>query len=127
VTVIADGLMVATACRAAELAERRGVQVRVIDCHTAKPLDEATIEMAAEETGAIVVAEEHLIRGGLGSAVAQVVARRRPVPMEFVGLEDTFAESGAHEDLFRAYGLTAEHVLGAIFRVMERKARPAAV
>ena len=126
VTVIASGLMVATACRAAELAERRGIQVRVIDCHTAKPLDEAPIEMAAEETGAIVVAEEHLVRGGLGSAVAQVAARRRPVPMEFVGLEDTFAESGTPEELFRAYGLTAEHLLGAIFRVMERKAKPAA-
>jgi transketolase len=126
VTVIASGLMVATACRAAELAERRGVQVRVIDCHTAKPLDEATVEMAAEETGAIVVAEEHLIRGGLGSAVAQVVVRRRPVPMEFVGLDDTFAESGTAEELFRAYGLSTEHVLGAIFRVMERKAKPAA-
>jgi transketolase len=127
VTVIANGLMVASACRAAELAERRGVQVRIIDLHTAKPLDEATIEMAAVETGAIVVAEEHLIRGGLGSAVAQVVVRRRPVPMEFVGLEDTFAESGTPEELFRAYGLTGEHLLGAIFRVMERRARPAVV
>jgi hypothetical protein len=65
----------------------------VIDCHTAA-LDEATVEIAAKETGAIVVAEEHLIRGGLGSAVAQVVVRRQPVPMEFVGLQDTFAESG---------------------------------
>jgi len=124
VAVIANGLMVATACRAAELAERRGVQVRVIDCHTAKPLDEAAIAMAAEETGAIVVAEEHLVRGGLGSAVAQVAARRRPVPMEFVGLEDTFAESGTPEELFRAHGLTGEHLLGAVFRVLERKAQP---
>ena len=127
VTVIANGLMVATACQAAELAERRGIQVRVIDCHTAKPLDEATVEIAAKETGAIVVAEEHLIRGGLGSAVAQVVVRRHPVPMEFVGLQDTFAESGTPEELFRAFGLTVEHLLGAIFRVLERKAAPVAV
>lgn len=125
VAVVANGLMVAQACRAAELAERRGIQVRVIDLHTAKPIDEPALEMAAEETGALVVAEEHLIRGGLGSAVAQVVARRHPVPMEFVGLEDTFAESGTPEELFRAYGLTVEHLLGAITRVLERKARGA--
>ncbi|MFQ5521219.1 MAG: transketolase family protein, partial [Candidatus Methylomirabilia bacterium] len=73
VAVIANGLLVAVACQAAELAGRKGVHVRVIDCHTAKPLDEATIEMAAEETGAIVVAEEHLVRPGLGSLVAQAV------------------------------------------------------
>ncbi len=122
-TVIANGLMVAVACQAAELAEHKGIHVRVIDCHTAKPLDEATIEMAAEETRAIVVAEEHLTRPGLGSLVAQAAAKRRPVPMEFVGLEDTFAESGTPEELLRAYGLTTEHILGAIDRVLARKAK----
>ncbi|MFQ5899136.1 MAG: transketolase family protein [Candidatus Methylomirabilia bacterium] len=121
VTVIANGLMVAVACQAAELAERKGIHVRVIDCHTAKPLDEATIEMAAEETGAIVVAEEHLVRLGLGSLVAQAAVQRHPAPIEFVGLEDTFAESGTPEELFRAYGLTTEHILGAIDRVLIRK------
>lgn len=127
VTVVANGLMVAVACEAAELAERRGVDVRVIDCHTAKPLDEATLEMAAADTGAIVVVEEHLSRNGLGSLVAQAVARRHPVPMEFVGIDDTFAESGTPEELFRAYGLTAEHVLGAIDRVLTRKGKGAVV
>ncbi len=126
VTVIANGLMLAVACQAAEIAERRGIDVRVIDCHTAKPLDEATIEMAAIETGAIVVAEEHLSRPGLGSLVAQTVARRHPAPMEFVGIEDTFAESGTPEEILRAYGLTTEHVLGAIDRVLSRKAKGAA-
>ncbi len=126
VTVIASGLMVAIACQAAELAERKGIHARVIDCHTAKPLDEATIEMAAEETGAIVVAEEHLSRPGLGTLVAQAAARRCPAPMEFVGLPDTFAESGTPEELFRAYGLTTEHILGAIDRVLIRKAKGAA-
>lgn len=126
VTVIANGLMVSVACRAAELAERKGIHVRVIDCHTAKPLDEATVAMAAEETGAIVTAEEHLTRPGLGTLVAQAVARRCPVPLECVGLEDTFAESGTPEELLRAYGLTTEHILGAIDRVLARKARGAA-
>lgn len=125
VTVVANGLMVAVACQAAELAERKGIHVRVIDCHTAKPLDEATIEMAAEETGAIIVAEEHLSRPGLGSLVAQAAARRRPVPMEFVGLPDAFAESGTPDELFRAYGLTTEHILGALDRVLARKAKGA--
>lgn len=123
VTVIANGLMVSVACQAAELAERLGIHVRIIDCHTAKPLDEATIEIAAEETGAIVVAEEHLTRPGLGTLVAQAAAKRHPVPMEFVGLEDTFAESGTPEELLRAYGLTTEHILGAIDRVLVRKAK----
>jgi transketolase len=121
VTVIANGLMVALACEAAELAERRGIDVRVIDLHTAKPLDEAAIEMAAIDTGAIVVAEEHLWRPGLGSLVAQTVVRRHPVPMEFVGVDDTFTESGTPEEILRAYGLTTEHILGAIDRVLDRK------
>ena len=121
VTVVANGSMVALACQAAELAERKGIHVRVIDCHTAKPLDEATIEIAAQETGAVVVAEEHLSRPGLGSLVAQAVVTRCPVPMEFVGLPDTFAESGTPEELFRAYGLTVEHILGALQQVARRK------
>jgi transketolase len=121
VTVIANGLMVALACRAAELAERKGIHVRVIDCHTAKPLDEATLEIAAEETGAIVVAEEHLSRPGLGSLIAQAVTSRHPVPMEFVGLPDTFAESGTPDELFREFGLTVEHILGALLTAVRRK------
>ena len=125
VSVIANGLMVGVACEAAELAERRGIDVRVIDMHTAKPLDEATIEIAAAETGAIVVAEEHLWRPGLGSLVAQAAARRHPVPMEFVGMDDTFAESGTPEELLRAYGLTTEHILGAIDHVLDRKVKGA--
>jgi len=100
--------------------------VRVIDCHTAKPLDEATIEIAAQETGAIVVVEEHLSRPGLGSLVAQAVVNRCPVPMEFVGLPDTFAESGTAEELFRAYGLTVEHVLGALQTAIRRKEKRSA-
>ncbi|MFQ5967227.1 MAG: transketolase family protein [Acidimicrobiia bacterium] len=127
VAVIANGSMVAIACQAAELAERKGVNVRVIDCHTVKPLDEATIEIAAAETGALVVAEEHLSRPGLASLVAQTVVNRRPAPMEFVGLADTFAESGTPRELFRAYGLTAEHILGAIDRVLVRKEQGAEI
>ncbi|MBI1845452.1 MAG: transketolase family protein [Candidatus Rokubacteria bacterium] len=127
VTLVANGLMVAVACEAAELAEHKGIHARVIDCHTLKPLDEATLEIAARETGAMVVVEEHLARPGLGTLVAQAVAQRHPVPMEFVGLADTFAESGAPEELFRAYGLTAEHVLGAMQAVVKRKMRAPAM
>lgn len=127
VTIIANGLMVALACQAAELAERKGIHTRVIDCHTAKPLDEATIAIAAEETGALVVAEEHLSRPGLGSLVAQTVVSRCPVPMEFVGLPDTFAESGTPEELFRAYGLSVEHLLGALQRAVQRKEKRTAI
>ena len=72
------------------------------------------------------MAEEHLSRPGLDSLVAQTVARRHPAPMEFVGIEDTFAESGTPEEILRAYGLTTEHVLGAIDRVLSRKAKGAA-
>src|SRR5262249_48823904 len=93
-TIIANGLMVAAALEAAEQLASQGVQARVLDMHTAKPCDDAAVLAAALDTGRIVVAEEHLLHGGLGSAVAMSVARQHPVPMGFVGLHDTFAESG---------------------------------
>ncbi|HKB54301.1 MAG TPA: transketolase C-terminal domain-containing protein, partial [Ramlibacter sp.] len=76
---------------------------------------------AAAETGAIVTAEEHLLRGGLGAAVAQAAARHHAVPMEFVGLDDTYAESGDPEALLRKYGLTADDIVAAVRRVLERR------
>ncbi|MFB0557435.1 MAG: transketolase family protein, partial [Dehalococcoidia bacterium] len=97
VTVIAMGIMVAKALEAADILARQGIDCRVINMHTLKPLDEAAVVEAASETGAIVVAEEHLAQGGLGSRVAQTAAREKPVPMEFVNLCDRYALSGKAE------------------------------
>ena len=112
-TIVANGLMVAAALVAAERMAADGIEVRVVDMPTPKPLDEAVVQAAARETGAILVAEEHLVHGGLGSVVAQAVVRSHPVPMEFVGLNDTYAESGPPEALMRKYGLTADAVEAA--------------
>jgi transketolase len=112
-TIIANGLMVAPALEAAESLAAIGKQVRVLDMHTVKPLDEAAVAQAARETGRIVVAEEHLLHGGLGSAVAMSAARQHPVPMRFVGINDTFAESGSPEALLEKYGLTAANIAAA--------------
>ncbi len=113
ITIIANGLMVAPALEAAEALAGKGKQARVLDMHTVKPLDEAAVLAAAKDTGRIVVAEEHLLHGGLGSAVAMSVVRQQPVPMRFVGIKDTFAESGTPEELLQKYGLTAADVVKA--------------
>lgn len=120
-TVVANGLMVGAAVVAHEKLRREGISVRVLDMATVKPLDEDAIRRAAEETGAIVAAEEHLIHGGLGARVAQVVCRTHPVPMEFVGLNDTYAESGDPGALLRKYGLTADDIAAAVRRALERR------
>jgi len=121
VTIIANGLMVGAALLAHDRLATEGVSVRVVDMACVKPLDEDEVEAAARETGAIVTAEEHLLHGGLGARVAQTVAQRFPAPMEFVGLHDTYAESGDPEALMRKYGLTADEVVTAVRRVLERK------
>lgn len=117
-TIIANGLMVAAAMEAADTLAGRGVQARVLDMHTVKPLDDAAVLAAARETGRIVVAEEHLLHGGLGSAVAMSAARQHPVPMRFVGIQDTFAESGTPEELLEKYGLTASAIVKAADQVL---------
>ena len=121
VTVIANGLLVAQSILAAETLEAEGVSVRVIDLHTVKPIDRDAIARAARETGAIVVAEEHLVDGGTGVRVAQVVAETQPVPMEFVGIQATYAESGQPDELLDKYGLIARDVANAIRKVVKRK------
>jgi transketolase len=93
----------------------------VIDMHTIKPLDRDAIAKAARETGAIVVSEEHLVDGGLGVRVAQVVAETHPAAMEFVGIHNTYAESGPPEALLDKYGLIARDVAAAARRVLKRK------
>jgi transketolase len=112
-TIIACGLMVAPALQAAEELAKHGTQARVLDMHTIKPLDDVAVLAAAKETGRIVVAEEHLLHGGLGSAVAMSAARQHPVPMRFVGINDTFAESGKPEELLAKYGLTSADIVKA--------------
>jgi transketolase len=121
VTVIANGLLVAQAMLASDILEAEGISVRVIDMHTAKPIDREAIARAASETGAIVVAEEHLVDGGLGVRVAQVVAETSPCPMEFVGIHDTYAESGQPDELLDKYGLIARDVVAAVRKVLARK------
>jgi transketolase len=120
-TVIAMGIMVAKALEAADALARQGIDCRVINMHTLKPLDELAVVKAASETGAIVVAEEHLAQGGLGSRVAQIVAKEKPVPMEFVNLGDKYALSGRAEELLQRCGLTARDIEESVKSVVKRK------
>lgn len=120
-TIIACGLMVAAALEAAADLEKEGINTRVLDMHTLKPIDVDAIERAARETGAIVTAEEHLLQGGLGAAVARAVSERYPVPMEFVGVQDTYATSGKPQELLEKYGLTPNHIQTAAMKALRRK------
>ena len=120
-TIIACGLMVAVALEAAHHLSQSGVEARVLDMHTIKPLDIEAVESAARETGAIVTAEEHLLQGGLGAAVARAVAELHPVPISFIGLNNTYAETGTPEDLFRIYGLMPEDIVKAAQSVLATK------
>ncbi len=120
VTIAANGLMVAAALDAAEELAARGIEARILDVATVRPLDEDAIVDAARDTRGIVVAEEHLHYGGLGSVVAMTVARRHPCPMAFVDLDDRYAESGSPEELLRAYGLTSERIVAAALELLER-------
>ena len=121
VTLAGCGLMVAECVKAADALAEEGVSARVLDIHTLKPLDSDAVEAAARDTGALVVAEEHLFDGGLCSRVAFAAAQSRPVPMEFVGINNTYAESGTAEELLEKYGLTAPHIVAAAHRVLKRK------
>jgi transketolase len=121
VTIVANGLLVAQALLAAETLEGEGISARVIDMHTAKPLDREAIARAASDTGAMVVAEEHLVDTGLGVRVAQAVAESRPCPMEFVGIQNTYAESGQADELMDKYGLVARDIAAAARKAVARK------
>jgi transketolase len=120
VAILANGLLLAEAIRASETLQSEGISARVVDMHTVKPLDREAVKRAAQ-TGAIVVAEEHLVDGGLGVRVAQAVAEMLPCPMEFVGLRDTFAESGQPDELLTKYGLRAPNIVEAVRRALARK------
>jgi len=122
-TVIACGIMVSKALEAANALASQGVDCRVLNMPTLKPLDEPAIIAAATQTGAIVVAEEHLLHGGLGSLVAQVVAREKPVPMAFIGINDVYAKSGKPDELLQRYGLTLEAIQQAVTAAVAKKSR----
>ena len=119
--IVACGFEVAYALQAQAQLDEEGISARVIDMHTLKPLDDATLAAAARECGAIVTAEEHVLDGGLGARVAASVAKSHPVPMEFVGVQDTYAESATPDQLMEKYGLTAPHIVKAAKAVLKRK------
>ena len=123
-TIFALRDLVAHALVAAERLAGRGLSVRVIDCHTLKPLDEEAVLQAARETGAIVTAENDVIFGGLGSAVAEVLVENSPIPMKRIGVRDTFAESGPYLALPEKYGLSTGHIADAVLEVVARKGQP---
>ncbi len=121
ITIIACGLMVQRALEAAKQLEAEGIFAKVVDMHTVKPLDKELIIRSAEETGAIVTVEEHNVIGGLGAAVAEVIVKSRPVPVEMVGVEDQFGRSGPGEELLKLYGLTAENIIEKAKKAISRK------
>ncbi len=121
VTIIATGIMVADALEACDVLLREGIKARVVDMHTIKPLDEAMILDSAAKTGAIVTAEEHSVIGGLGAAVAEVLVKNMPVPVEMVGQLDVFGESGKPDELKKKYHMTADDIVKMVKKVIDRK------
>ena len=120
-TIICNGIMVAEAIDAAEQLSLDGIESRVINMHTVKPIDEEAILKASKETGAIVTAEEHSIIGGLGGAVAEVLVRNNPVPLEMVGVKDIFTESGNDVELQKIFGLTSKEIILAAEKAVKRR------
>lgn len=121
VTIIATGLMVSESLKAADILSQDGIEAKVINIHTIKPLDEETIIKAARETNVVVTAEEHQINGGLGSAVAEVLSRNHPVPIEMVAVRDTFGESGDPEGLLKKYHLKDMDIVNVVKNILKRK------
>jgi len=121
VSIIACGPMVYEALLASKKLEEEGVDARIINNHTVKPIDKAMINDAARETGAIVTAEEHQVFGGMGSAVTEVLSHNNPVPIKMIGLQDTFGESGKPDELQKHFNLTSEDIVRAVHEVMRKK------
>ena len=120
ITVIATGIMVNEAIMASESLAAEGIDVRVIDMHTIKPIDKDIIIKAASETGAIVTAEEHSVIGGLGSAVAEVVVKECPVKMAMTGQQDVYGESGKPDELKKKYGMTADDIVSSVKSLLDK-------
>jgi transketolase len=123
VTIFANGHMVIRAIEAAKKLTSAGIDAGIVDLHTIKPLDTRLIKQCAESTGAIVTAEEHLLAGGMGSAIAEVLSQEQPVPIEMVGIADTFAETALdHESLLDKYGMSVNDIVRAAKKAVKRKA-----
>ena len=121
ISIIACGHLVWKSIEAIKVLEERGISVELINMHTIKPLDESAILLSVAKTKCVVTAEEHMINGGLGEAVSQVLARKMPVPQEFVGVNDTFGESGAPMELMTKYGIDTEDIINASLKALARK------
>ena len=121
VTIIACGHLVWKSIEAIKILEAQGISVELINMHTIKPLDEAAILASVAKTKCVVSAEEHMINGGLGEAVSQVLSRNMPVPQEFVGVNDSFGESGTPMELMTKYGIDTQNIISAVLKVLARK------
>ena len=121
VAIIGCGMLLYNALLAANNLEKEGVKIIVVNNHTVKPMDERTIIRVAKDAGAVVTVEEHQIAGGMGSAVAEVLAKNSPVPMEFIGVHDRFGESGAPWDLVEKFGMGVADIKEAVKKVLKRK------
>ncbi len=121
VALFACGPMVKNALIAADSLGKKGVDARVVNASSIKPIDHETIEKASRECGALVSCEDHFVTGGLGSAIAEVLSERAPAPLERVGVKDTFTTSGSPQDLYAHFGLTPDHIVQATEKVMKRR------
>jgi len=121
VAIVGCGPLVYEALFAAKELEGSGIETVVINCHTIKPIDEETIISVAKKCGAVVTVEEHQVTGGLGGAAAEVLARSYPTPMEFIGMPNSFGESGEPDELLEKYGMKAKHIIEAVKKVIKRK------
>jgi transketolase len=121
VALIANGALVWESILAAKELAKKGISARVINVHTVKPFDVETVTTAARECGCIVTAEEHQVHAGLGGAVAEVTAKNAPVPIEFVGVKDSFGGSGEPEELMVKFGLTWKEIYASALVAMERR------
>ena len=122
VTIIGCGPILAEAVEASEELETSGIGSVVINLHTIKPIDEQTLLRFVKITGAVVTVEEHQVMGGMGSAVAEVLAKNFPVPIEFIGVNDLFGESAkSHQELWQKFGLTTTNIMEAVKKVLVRK------
>jgi transketolase len=122
VSIFATGHLVWEALEAAKILREQGVNPEIINIHTIKPLDNAAILKSVAKTGCAVTAEEHMMNGGLGDSIAQLLVRNHPLPMEMVAVNDKFGESGKPEQLMEMYGLNAKHIAAAALKAIGRKA-----